>query len=74
MKCSKCGNEIKTEEQFCSKCGNRINGKKKLPTWVTILGTTILGIIIAIILIQVGSAIADRDAKNYGEYYAGGYR
>ena len=38
MKCSKCGNEIKTEEQFCSKCGNRINGKKKLPTWVTILG------------------------------------
>lgn len=34
MYCSKCGNEIKEEEQFCSKCGNKIeenvkkNGRK----------------------------------------------
>lgn len=76
MYCRKCGNEIKDGEKFCGKCGQEVNeeikntssNKKKNNVWTTI--TVIIAVIVAIAVIQIGSAISNKQAQDYGEQYA----
>ena len=64
MKCNKCGNEIKEEEQFCGKCGNKINPTNNSGKLKNKSSLLVLLIVIIFVVIVIGVMIYNNSQVN----------